>query len=52
MPSWLRRSTLRELREHGNRYCSRHWSSLHAEFSGHIPDQVRALGTDTWQDYH
>ncbi|KAG2448294.1 hypothetical protein HYH02_006878 [Chlamydomonas schloesseri] len=33
------RSTLRELREHGARYCSRHWSSLHAEFSGHIPDQ-------------
>ncbi|KAG2442525.1 hypothetical protein HXX76_002611 [Chlamydomonas incerta] len=33
------RSTLRELRAHGDRYCSRHWSSLHAEFSGHIPDQ-------------
>ncbi|PNG99613.1 Golgi apyrase, partial [Tetrabaena socialis] len=32
-------ATLRELREGGGRYCARHWSSLHAEFSGHIPDQ-------------
>ncbi|GLC38951.1 hypothetical protein PLESTB_000464900 [Pleodorina starrii] len=32
-------ATLRQLRENGRRYCSTHWSSLHAEFSGHIPDQ-------------
>ncbi|KXZ56727.1 hypothetical protein GPECTOR_1g655 [Gonium pectorale] len=32
-------ATLRQLREHGVRYCARHFSSLHAEFSGHIPDQ-------------
>ncbi|GIL42985.1 hypothetical protein Vafri_787 [Volvox africanus] len=32
-------ATLRQLRESGRRYCAKHWSSLHAEFSGHIPDQ-------------
>ncbi|KAG2499851.1 hypothetical protein HYH03_002142 [Edaphochlamys debaryana] len=32
-------ATLRDLRERGASYCARHWSSLHAEFSGHIPDQ-------------
>ncbi|GLI69002.1 hypothetical protein VaNZ11_013540 [Volvox africanus] len=32
-------ATLRQLRERGHRYCAKHWSSLHAEFSGHIPDQ-------------
>eukprot|EP00798_Chlamydomonas_sp_ICE-L_P014093 gene14093-20046_t len=32
-------ATLQELHDAGHRYCSRHWSSLHAEFSGHIPDQ-------------
>ncbi|GFR41027.1 hypothetical protein Agub_g1459, partial [Astrephomene gubernaculifera] len=32
-------ATLRQLREHGGQYCARHWSSLHAEFSGHISDQ-------------
>ncbi|GIL99459.1 hypothetical protein Vretimale_4620 [Volvox reticuliferus] len=32
-------ATLRQLHECGRRYCAKHWSSLHAEFSGHIPDQ-------------
>ncbi|EFJ51965.1 hypothetical protein VOLCADRAFT_120373 [Volvox carteri f. nagariensis] len=32
-------ATLRQLRESGHHYCAKHWSSLHAEFSGHIPDQ-------------
>jgi len=32
-------ASLQELYDAGTRYCSRHWSSLHAEFSGHIPEQ-------------
>ena len=30
--------TLQEIRDAGHKYCSHHWSSLHAEFSGHVPD--------------
>jgi hypothetical protein len=32
------RPQVRHLREHGERYCSRHWSSITAEFSGHVPE--------------
>ncbi|MEW5317299.1 MAG: hypothetical protein WDW38_008610 [Sanguina aurantia] len=32
-------ATLRHLATAAEAHCSKHWSSLHAEFSGHIPDQ-------------
>ncbi|GAX79731.1 hypothetical protein CEUSTIGMA_g7172.t1 [Chlamydomonas eustigma] len=32
-------ATLQELHDAGQRHCSHHWSSLHAQFSGHVPDQ-------------
>lgn len=44
-------ATLRQLRDGGQRYCAKHWSSLHAEFSGHIPDQV-AMGRCGGRDAH
>ena len=32
-------ATLQELYDAGGRHCSIHWASLHAQFSGHVPDQ-------------